>query len=60
MINDNVITNKKIEEDICYVLSSRHNNISCCILFFQFHAHTAALGSTNIWPTMFGKCTWQM
>ena len=24
----------------------------------SYHVH--ALGSTNIWPTMFGGCTWQV
>ena len=35
-------------------------NISCCFFCcFLFHAHTVvASGSTNIWPTMFGK--WDM
>ena len=25
-----------------------------------YHFYAAALGNTNIWPTMFGRCTWQM
>jgi hypothetical protein len=34
-------------------------NISYCC-FRSYHVHTAGLGSTNIWPTMFGGCTWQI
>jgi hypothetical protein len=41
---------------MCYLL--RITNVSYCIFFFSFHVHTAAaLGSTNIWPTMLGKWT---
>ena len=28
------------------------------IALYQLYA--VALGNTNIWPTMFGRCTWQM
>ena len=55
------VTNKKLRKIFVMRYLIRIMSISYCIrCFCSYHVHTAALGSTNIWPTMFGKCTWQM
>jgi hypothetical protein len=61
VVNEIVVTNKKLRKIfvMCYyLLCITSTSYYCC--FRSYHVHTAGLGSTNIWPTMFGGCTWQV